>query len=174
MNSPVNAQINSTTQIQGNTQGYPAGIRSTASTLQNDPLIQQQLAAFLGNSGQLSGLRDLLNLNELRAAVDKLAPTKGEKPLLISDYITSSINCRYSTDPQEVELNDTTKLTIEGKHKKPEVSEYTTELWSAANCRIIRHLLKTGATYKTLLEYVVYSGWISEYLEMYVQKGVFL
>ena len=149
-----------------------------------------QLAAYLNeNAGQLAGLRDLLSLAGIQANTE--AENRGElnvstppaerandKPLLIKDFIKSNIHRQYVSVVREVSLGDNTKLVVEDKGssqlvKKPEVHNYTVELWCAANSRIILHLIKTGVSRQVLQEYAEYTSWISDFLEIYVQRGVY-
>ena len=139
-------------------------------SLVRDKSLSDVLSAFMTDRGQISGFRELLALADI-ASSD--ATPKGEKPLLFRDYICSSINCQFTTE-DEVVLTDSTKLVVAGKVKKPEVESYTTELWSAANCRIIQHLIKINTTSAVLGQYAEYSAWVSDYLEIYYHRGVFL
>ena len=148
----------------------------TTSTLAKHQETKAILESLLSNSDQLAGFRDLLALGSLQAGQ---APVprgeKAEKPLLIKDFLRSSINRHFSNETNEVSLNSTTKIVVEGKGpKKPEVSEYTTELWAAANLRSILYLLRNGTPAKVVEQYVEYSSWVADYLDIYNKKGVFL
>ena len=153
----------------------------TTRSLAQHQQTKAQVAAFLSNPDQLSSLQELLSLVGIQAAVQN--PSGGErdrlvdKPLLIKDFIKSNINRQYTSIIKEVALNDNTKIVVEDKGsnltKKPEVKNYTTEIWASANNRIILHLLSNNTPRKIVSEYVEYSGWICDYLDIYVQRGVF-
>lgn len=59
---------------------------------------------------------------------------------------------------------------VEGKSKKPEVEDYTCELWSGANFRILNHLIRIGTPSHVLGAYCEYSSWIADFLEIYIPR----
>ena len=151
----------------------------TTTSLARDAETKVLLDSLLSNQNQLSGLRDLLSLAGLQVSATATGAQpvpKGEKtkPLLIRDFITSTFNCQYRDEEEKVQLSDNAELIVKGKAKKPEVEQYTVELWCAANTKIILHLLKTGTPIDTITKYVEYSSWIGDYFQLYVHKGIFL
>ena len=156
----------------------PPGIgiqRATTKTLSRDSTINEILAALVEseqNKNKAGGLSDILTLGSIRSGADIIQASKGEKALLICDYLTSNINVCYSEEKKELKLSDDTTLVVGGK-KKPSVDEYNTEIWTAANYRILLHLVRTGVRADVLAQYIEYSSWISDYLSMYIPKGVF-
>ena len=144
----------------------------TTTKLAADKELNQRLQNFLGTTNALGGLKDLLCLAELRSSVEK--KNQGERVLLISDFLTSNINVSYIDSIDEEPLSGSTKLVREGHFKKPKVTDYTPEIWAAANFRIIKHLINEGTATEVLTQYVDYSSMIADYLSMYVHQGVFL
>lgn len=178
------------------------GERVTTKILQKDPRVSEILAAYLGSDGQFGGLQDLLGLSSIRDSVagtpsgipnvnqhSQNIPfvhpntpsvqrsandnSTGEKPLLIKDFIVSNIKYSYRKT-EEINLGNNVKIRLDNKKKKPDVEDYTVELWNSANYRIVLYLMKQGASAKVLSEYVEYSSWISDYLDLYDNRGVFL
>ena len=146
----------------------------TTKTLQKDPKVSELLAYYLSNTG-LGDLTSTLGLPTNRPPGSDTSITKGEKPLLIKDFIKSTLKYQYSEDTDnEVLLAEGTRLLVSNKTKKPEVEDFTIELWHSANYRIILHLLKQHTSFETLNQYIEYSSWISDYLDIYIPRGVFL
>ena len=151
-----------------------AAFEPRTDTLAKDRETKILLESFLSNQSQIGGLRDLLALAGIQSdATSQAIVPKGEKPLLIKDFIKSTFNCQYREE-EKVRLSDSTDIVVRGKSRKPEVAAYTVELWCAANHKIILHLIKQGTPSDILARYVEYSSWISDYFELYVHKGVFL
>ena len=148
----------------------PVPDRATTKTLVRDGELETLLRSFLGASETLGGLKDLLSLSDIKAVVEN--KTKGEKPLLVSDFLWSNINVSYIDTIEEETISKSTKLVREGKTKKPAVQDYTPDLWAGANFLIIRHLINVGTTNKKLLQYVTYSSMIADYLALYNNPGV--
>ena len=167
---------------------FPSG-QATTESLARDDRLAALLTEFLG-ANENTGVRNLIALGQNRHEVRQPATdfsynpviqsgipalSRGERPLLIADFLTSNLNVSYGRDTEEsVQLNASTKIVIDKKAKKLEVSEYTPEIWTAASFRIVVHLLQTGASSNTLLEYADYCAMIGDFLCMYVKKGVFL
>ena len=147
-------------------------IKTTTKTLAKDPEVDKLLKGFLGISETLGGLKDLLALSDIKSSVE--AKTKGEKPLLIADFLSSNINVSYIDNPEEEVISKSVKLVREGKTKRPSVQDYTPEVWAGANFRALKELVTNGASKETLLQYITYSSNICDYLCMYNQPGVFL
>ena len=112
---------------------------------------------------------------DLKSAVDnKARGEKVEKPLLIGDFLKSSINQTYFEQEEEVRLGENTKLVQENRAKKTRIQDYTPQIWAAANYRIILYLLKNGTSADTMRRYVTYSAMICDYLSKYQHSGVFV
>ena len=143
----------------------------TTTSLSKDEQLTQLLKSFLG-ANESTGVRNLLDLAEIKSSIDLGA--KGEKPLLITDYLVSNFNTNYGlSNDQDVQLNEDTKIVITKKAKKPEVVDYTCDIWSAANARIWMYLINSGAPTSTLLEYAEYSAMLADFLGLYVNHGVY-
>lgn len=147
----------------------------TTKTLSKDERVSALLAQYLG-SDDISGISNLLSLSkiQLKSTVD--TGKKGEKPLFICDFLSSNINTLYSSidsNEEKITLSEKVKIVLDNDYKKPKVTEYTPELWCAANSRALLYLVLNGATRRTVLEYVDYSAIIGDYLCMYQHKGVF-
>ena len=192
-------EVNTTDPVASGEERQPVQ-KETVQTLARDTKLAALLAEFLGSS-ENSGVKSLLDLGEIkrdsnsRAELERPQPTpsrsdaiiqfrgvpksgiltkQGEKPLLISDFLSSNLNVSYGTDAnEEVLLSSTTKLVFDKKTKKPEVWEYTPDIWSAASFRILVYLVQIGSASRTILEYADYSAMICDYLSMYVNQGVF-
>lgn len=152
----------------------------TTTSLAQNAQVKALLEQFLATAGQVLGFRDLLSLSDIQASSTPASSAKGErndkKPLLIKDFLWSSINCNFSQEnDQEIQLSGTTKIVVEGrnKKKKPDVTDYTTEQWCSANHRIILHLLNSKVSNEVLTQYVEYSSWIGDYLEIFKSSNVF-
>ena len=175
-------------------EGFAAGSSSfadeqeiTTRSLSRDKDVNEVVDALLAEGGKLQGLKEILSLAEIRQSTtsrgERSARTalsnflsgkeEKEKPLLISDFLISNFNFSVHDDEEDIPLNDNSKIVVK-KSKKPPVEEYTTELWTAANFRIILHLLKSPVPHHILADYLEYSSVISEYLNLYIQRGVFL
>lgn len=148
-----------------------------ATSLRNDERVSALLAHILG-SDDIQGVSNLLSLSSvrLRSTVDT-GKKSGEKPLLIENFLSSNYNTRYTnsgSQEEKISLNSDVKIVIAKDFRKPKVSEYTPELWLAANSRILIYLLQNGYTKRTILEYSDYSAVIGDFLGMYDHDGVFL
>ena len=156
--------------------------RQTTTTLAKNKDLANALSAFLSTKGHLEGFRDLLSLaeagtsNPAGATISSLAggervhdpvrisnlptaPIKLEKPkpLLIRDFLVSTLSCQYEHE-DELFINESTKIVVSGKSKKPEVEKYTVEQWSAANLRIITHLFEQKSCTCTHQVFTIHSG----------------
>ena len=140
---------------------------ATTTSLAKDAQLNLLVKEFLETNQRFSSFKDLLTLSDIKTSVDK-----GEKPLLIGDFLSSNINVSYYDDEEDVQLGSDAKLVV-SKKRKPDIINYTPELWSGASFRILSHLITTGAPSQTLNAYAVYSSMIADYLEIYVHRGVF-
>ena len=149
----------------------PEPEKVTTTSLARDSRINALVDELLSDGQQFAGLKDLISLSNIKSSLDN--KLKGEKPLLIGDFLTSSINVSYVDQELDVDIGVNTKLVVK-KQKRPKVEEYTPALWSGASFRILLHLLKSGAASSVVEEYAEYSSMVSDYLEIYVPKGVYL
>ena len=146
----------------------------TTKTLARDKDLNANVDRYLHGTA-ITGVKDLLTLREIQnSAVESSTRGEQSKPLLIGDFITSNINVSYVCADEEVKLSDSTKLVVEGRSKKPSIVDYTSELWSSANSRILQHLLRSGANLVVLSQYIEFTAIISDYLALYIKRGVFL
>ena len=143
----------------------------TTTMLAKDKKVNNLLTQPYGALGQRSGIQDLLTLGDIRTAV-LINPLKGEPPLLISDFLSSNINACYTIETEDVVLGAGATLSIQ-KQKKPAIDDYTAELWYSANSRIMVHLIQKDYSRDVLEDYAVYTSMVAEYLQLYIQKGVF-
>ena len=142
----------------------------TTTSLARDVQLNNLVAEFLKVNDHLAGFKDLLSLSDIQASA--VGSLKGERPLLIGDFLSNNINVNYFQNEEAVQLSDETRLVL-GKKKRPDVADYTPELWSGASFRIICHLITNGATVKEVQEYAEYSSMIADFLQIYVHRGVF-
>ena len=160
--------VGSPNTAAGNPVAITGQERPTTTSLARDSELNALLREFLGSNQGLSSFKDLLTLSDIKNAVEK----KGEKPLLIGDFLQSNINVSYIDLEEDVQLSGDTKLVV-GKKRKPDITDYTPELWSGASFRILDHLVSTGSTIQIIQDYARYSSMICDFLEIYVHKGVF-
>lgn len=144
-------------------------IPATTGSLARDKDVNAVVDRML--AGITSGVNDTLTLGDLKSNSD---PRLRGKPLLIADFLTSNINVCYSSQvEQEINLPGGAKIVFDCNTKKPAVTSYTPEVWSAANSRILRRLIRLGAHAVLLDDYLEYSSMIADYMSLYVHKGVF-
>ena len=149
-----------------------SSVRATTSSLSRDEKLTELLTNFLGSNENI-GVRNLLSLAEIKSSVTQ--STRGEKPLLIKNFLSSNITVHYGRSADEdLQIGENTKIVFSKKAKKTDVCDYTCDIWSAANSRILIHLIQSGASTRVLLEYADYSAMIADFLSIYINRGVFL
>lgn len=158
----------------------------TTSSLAADRQLNAQVDAYLGN-GVFTTSHDLLVLGDLRqqnqqATSSTPTTSSGElkekeaKPLLIGDFLSSNFKVSYMNHENEVKvpLSNNAEIVVKNRFKKPAVTEYTPEIWNAANYRILQYLIRIGTSISVLFAYIEYSQMISDYLNLYDPKGVYM
>lgn len=152
----------------------------TTNSLGQDRNLNAQVDAYL-QGGVGNSANDLLTLGDLqqRNPVNhpQTSASSGEpKPLLISDFLSSNFKVSYwlHEDKVKVPLGNGAEIVVNGQKRKPSLSDYTPELWNAANNRIIQYLFRIGTPATILFQYSEYSQMINDYLGLYFPRGVYL
>ena len=140
----------------------------TTTSLAKDARLNALVEEFLNSNQRFASLKDLLSLADIKSGVEN----RGERPLLIGDFLHSNINFSYLESDEEVKLGSDAKIVV-NKKKKPDVVDYTPELWIGANCRILNHLIDSGSDIQVIKQYSTYTSMIADFLEIYAHRGVF-
>ncbi len=149
------------------TPGGPESVTmKTTRDLSQDPELNQ-LVQQLGDCH----LKDILNTAQPALS----GPGKGERPLLITDFIKQPKGVYNIEDCDEVFAGSMNSHLVVRTRRKPALDQVSLAQWVSANCRILLRLIEHDqAPLTAIKDYLEYSAEVGDLCQTYTTSSVML